>query len=58
MRYVFNQTYNPITYSGMDAATGKPIYTVNSGALDEGKQYSTNTLRSRWQIKLGARLTY
>ncbi len=58
MRYVFNQTYSPITYSGMDTASGKPIYTVNSGALDEGKQYSTNTLRSRWQIKLGARLTY
>jgi hypothetical protein len=59
MRYVFNQTYNPITYSGQDAATGKPIYTVGTaGALDEGKQYSTNTLRSRWQIKLGARLTY
>jgi hypothetical protein len=58
MRYVFNQTYSPLTYSGQDAASGKPIYTVSSGALDEGKQYSTNTLRSRWQIKLGARLTY
>jgi hypothetical protein len=58
LRYVFNQTYTPLTYSGMDAATGKPIYTVNSGALDEGKQYSTNSLRSRWQIRLGARLTY
>ena len=42
----------------MDAASGKPIYTVNSGALDEGRQYTTNDLRSRWQIKLGARLTY
>ena len=24
----------------------------------EGRQYSTNDLRSRWQIRLGARLTY
>ncbi len=58
MRYVNFQTYNALTYSGMDAATSKPIYTVNANALDEGRQYSTNTLRSRWQIKLGARLTY
>lgn len=58
MRYVNNQTYSALTYSGQDAATGKPIYTVNANALDEGRQYSTNTLRSRWQIKLGARLTY
>lgn len=58
LRYVFNQTYNALSYSGMDSATGKPIYTVNSGALDEGRQYSTNGIRSRWQIKLGARLSY
>jgi hypothetical protein len=58
LRYVFNQTYSALNYSGIDGATGKPIYTVNAGALDEGKQYSTNSIRSRWQIKLGARLTY
>lgn len=57
-RYVNNQTYTALTYSGIDAATKKPIYTVNSGALNEGRQYSTNDLRSRWQIRLGARLTY
>lgn len=58
LRYVNFQTYNALTYSGQDAATNKPIYTVNSGALDVGRQYSTNTIRSRWQIKLGARLSY
>ena len=58
IRYVSNQTYNALTYSGMDTATGKPIYTVGAGAFDEGRQYSKNDLRSRWQIKLGARLTY
>ncbi len=58
LRYVFNQTFVPLSYSGMDAASGKPIYTVNSGMLDEGRPYSTNSLRSRWQIRLGARLTY
>jgi outer membrane receptor for ferrienterochelin and colicin len=58
LRTVNFQTYSALNYSGMDAATGKPIYTVSSGALDEGRQYTTNDLRSRWQIKLGARLTY
>ncbi len=57
-RYVANQTYTALSYSGMDAASGKPIYTVNSGALDNNRQYSTQDLRSRWQLKLGARLTY
>lgn len=58
IRYVSNQTYNALTYSGQDTATGKPIYTVSSGALDVNRQYSTNDLRSRWQIRLGARLSY
>ncbi|HRY45819.1 MAG TPA: hypothetical protein P5164_17950, partial [Thermoanaerobaculia bacterium] len=58
LRYVSNQTYSALNYSGIDSATGKPRYTVNANALDEGRQYSTNDLRSRWQIRLGARLTY
>ena len=57
-RYVSNQTYNALSYSGIDSATGKPIYTVNSGALDVNRQYSTNDLRSRWQLRIGARLSY
>ena len=62
IRYVTNQTYSALTYSGVDAATGKPIYTVNSGSsgspLADGKQYSTADLRSRWQLKFGARLSF
>ena len=58
IRVVSNQTYSALTYSGVDASTGKPIYTVNSGALDEGRQYSISDLRSRYQLKLGARLSF
>ena len=58
VRYVANYTYSPVSYVRMDSATGKPVYSVNSGALDPNRQYSTSDLRSRWQIKLGARLTY
>ncbi len=58
LRYVSFQTYSALNYSGIDTATGKPIYTVNSGALNEGRQYSTNDLRSRYQLKWGARVSF
>jgi hypothetical protein len=58
VRYVQNQTYTALSYSGIDAATGKPVYTVNSGALNEGRQYTTQDIRSRYQLKWGARLTF
>jgi hypothetical protein len=58
LRYVSFQTYTALNYSGIDSATGKPIYTVNSGALAEGRQYSTQDLRSRYQLKLGGRVSF
>jgi len=59
LRYVQNQTYTALNYSGIDAATGKPIYTQNTvGAFDEGKQYTTQDVRSRYQLKWGARLSF
>ena len=58
LRYVNFQTYTALNYSGIDSATGKPIYTVNANALDEGRQYTTNDLRSRYQLKWGARLSF
>ena len=58
LRYVANQTYTALNYSGIDAATGKPIYTVNSGALRDGGAYSTQDLRSRYQLKLGGRVSF
>ncbi len=58
LRYVNFQTYTALNYSGIDAATGKPIYTVNANALNEGRQYSTGDLRSRYQLKWGARVSF
>jgi hypothetical protein len=58
LRFVSNQTYSALSYSGVDSATGKPIYTVASGALNEGRQYTTNDLRSRYQLKWGARISF
>jgi Carboxypeptidase regulatory-like domain/TonB-dependent Receptor Plug Domain len=62
LRFVSFQTTTPLNYSGIDTATGKPIYTVNlsgsSSPLAEGRQYTTNDLRSRYQLKWGARLSF
>jgi hypothetical protein len=58
LRYVANQTYTALNYSGIDAATGKPIYTVNAGALNDGRAYSTQDLRSRYQLKFGGRVSF
>jgi hypothetical protein len=58
LRYVSNQTYTALNYSGIDTTTGKPIYTVNANALNEGRQYSTADLRSRYQLKLGGRISF
>jgi Carboxypeptidase regulatory-like domain/TonB-dependent Receptor Plug Domain len=58
LRYVNFQTYTALNYSGIDSATGKPIYTVNANALNVGRQYSTNDLRSRYQLKWGARVSF
>ncbi len=40
LRYVANQTYTALNYSGIDSATGKPRYSVASGALNDGRQYT------------------
>ncbi len=55
--YVSNQTTTPITYSGIDAATGKPKYTSSSSTMNR-LPWSLNDLRSRWQLRLGARLSF
>ena len=55
-KYVSFQTYTPFTYS-VDAATGKPKYT-RSVSIADGAAFSTNDLRSRWQLKLGLRLSF
>jgi len=58
-RFVSFQTNTPVTYRGIHGATGKPIYRASSSsALNPGRQYSTADLRSRWQARIGLRLTF
>jgi len=59
VRYVPNQNYTPVTYQGIDAATGRPIYReAAANRLAEGGQFSRADVASRWQARLGLRLSF
>lgn len=59
VRYVANQNYTPVTYQGIDSATGRPIYReAAANRLQEGRQFSTADVASRWQARLGLRLSF
>ncbi|HEV2721746.1 MAG TPA: hypothetical protein VG323_17135, partial [Thermoanaerobaculia bacterium] len=58
-RFVVNNTYNPVTYSGQDPTTGKPVYRESAaGRLTPGNQFVTANLASRWQGRLGLRVNF
>ncbi|HZW08582.1 MAG TPA: hypothetical protein VFF69_01645 [Phycisphaerales bacterium] len=58
-KFVLNTTYMPVTFTAMDPDTGKPIYreTAND-RLKPGNQFSTGNLASRWQGRLGVRVSF
>jgi len=67
--FVANQNVTPVNYIGQDATTGKPIYreastTVDAsgnrifGSLTPGRQFSIADLVSRWQMRLGLRVSF
>ena len=56
VRYVAFDEISPVALAGTDAATGKPIYRMNFTNPDQ--RWTTDDLRSRWQAKLGLRLTF
>jgi outer membrane receptor protein involved in Fe transport len=59
VRFVSNQNYTPVTFTGLDSATQTPIYRERaSGTVNENSQFVPATDRSRWQARLGVRLTF
>ena len=42
----------------MDSATGKPIYDIATLTASTFKKFTTDDLRSRWQMQLGARFRF
>lgn len=58
-RFVLNNTYMPVTYSGQDPTSGLPVYRETAGGrLTPGSQYSTANIGSRWQGRLGLRVNF
>ncbi len=58
-RYVNFGTYKPVSYVAQDTATGKPIYReAFPGALTPGSQISVANTASRWQGRLGLRVSF
>jgi hypothetical protein len=59
VKFVANQNATPVQYRGVDAATGKHIYREPfAGAWSAASQLSVADLRSRWQARLGVRLSF
>jgi hypothetical protein len=59
VRYVPNQNFLPVSFSGIDPTTGKAVYReAGAGRTLPGAQFSTADLRSRWQARLGFRVTF
>jgi len=67
--FVSNQNTTPVNYVGQDPTTGKPVYreastTVDAngnrifGSLTPGRQFSIGNLVSRWQMRLGLRVSF
>jgi hypothetical protein len=66
--FVSNQNVSPVNYVAQDPTSGKPVYreaattltgtTRTFGSLTPGRQFSIADLSSRWQARLGLRLTY
>jgi hypothetical protein len=58
-KFVNNNTYMAVTYSGQDPTSGKPVYRETAaGRLTPGNQFSTANLGSRWQGRLGLRVNF
>jgi hypothetical protein len=58
-KFVLNNTYMPVTYSGQDPTSGLPVYReAAAGRLTPGNQFSTGNLASRWQGRLGVRVSF
>jgi len=57
--FVSNQNVTPVNYLGQDSASGKPIYrAASSTSLVPGRQFSIADIQSRWQFRMGLRLSF
>jgi len=59
VKFVSNQNATPVNYRGLDAATGKYVYReAFAGAWSAASQFSIADTRSRWQARVGLRVSF
>jgi len=58
MRFANFNSLAPAVFNGVDAATGKPIYTLTSTAFNPENKFQIHNVRSRWKLKLGLRWSF
>lgn len=59
VKFVAFQNTTPVSYRGVDTATGKHIYRENRpGAWAAASQFSIADTRSRWQARVGLRVSF
>lgn len=59
VEYVNFGTYTPVRYRGTDEETGKAIYRAeDDDSFEPGAQFSTADTRSRWQARVGIRVSF
>jgi hypothetical protein len=52
------QTFNALSYRGIDAATGKAIYDIATSTSPTFRKFTIDNLRSRWQGQFGLRVRF
>jgi hypothetical protein len=58
-RFVTNNTYMPVVFVGTDPTSGRPIYReAGTDRLKPDSVFSTANLASRWQGRLGVRISF
>ncbi|HEX8616384.1 MAG TPA: carboxypeptidase regulatory-like domain-containing protein [Thermoanaerobaculia bacterium] len=59
VKFVSNQNTSPVSYRGIDPATGKHIYRENyAGAFSTASQFTVADTRSRWTARVGVRVSF
>jgi outer membrane receptor for ferrienterochelin and colicin len=59
VKFIANQNTSPVSYRGIDPATGKHIYRENyNSAFSSASQFTVADTRSRWTARLGVRVSF
>jgi hypothetical protein len=58
IEFAFFDEISPVQFAGIDEATGLPIYDLQFAAQNPDRKFSTDDLRSRWQMRFGARVSF